>query len=92
VTCGRAPTPAHVCVACGGEFSIALLGNGDVDLGYVELLPAASWGRVPGTRGLVSAANVLKQVGTQSHGSKEHAWNVAVLRRCVLCALLCRWA
>ena len=59
---------SHICVRCGGEFTLGLSTAGEVALDYVYLQPGA-WGVVPGSNplgggpGLASAAAVLKQMG-----------------------------
>ena len=63
----RAPSDAHVCVRCGGEFVIGVIGGGSVYLAYAELMPGP-WGRVAGPSGplpaLQSGADLLTRMGT----------------------------
>ena len=63
----QAPSDAHVCVRCGGEFVIGILGGGSVYLAYAELMPGP-WGRAAGPNGplpaLKSGADLLTRMGT----------------------------
>ena len=68
----------QTCVKCGGEFKLSLLssaagesiggggeGGGGVLLNYVFLQPG-QWGRVPGLPVLLSAANILHEMGIKA--------------------------
>eukprot|EP01048_Picozoa_sp_COSAG05_P004983 COSAG05_NODE_285_length_12188_cov_539.399537_6_plen_98_part_00 len=66
----------QTCVKCGGEFKLSLLssagesigesgGDGGVLLNYVFLQPG-QWGRVPGLPVLLSAANILQEMGIKA--------------------------
>lgn len=61
------PSDAHVCVRCGGEFVIGILGGGSMYLAYAELMPGP-WGRVAGPNGplpaLQSGADLMTRTGT----------------------------
>lgn len=45
IDCGKNAGPAHVCVRCGGEFSIGLAAQGGINIGYASMMPG-SWGVV----------------------------------------------
>lgn len=62
----RAGTP-HVCITCGGEIVIGMNSPGQVNIGYVSLMPGP-WGRVISPSGealpvLKSAGDVLREMG-----------------------------
>jgi hypothetical protein len=59
---------SHICVQCGGEFTIGLSAAGEASIDYVYMQPGP-WGVVPGSNplgggpGLASAATVLTTMG-----------------------------
>ena len=67
IDCGGQPSPAHVCVRCGGEFRVGISSKGNFKVGYVELMPGA-WGLLASKRGapipvLKSAGDALVSMG-----------------------------
>ena len=67
VDCGSAATPAHVCVKCGGELHVGVVGVGSAELGFVSLSPGP-WGLLAAADGtplpvLQSGADVLTRMG-----------------------------
>jgi len=67
VTCNWQPgtdddEAAHVCVRCGGQFTVGLAGPGRVTLTRAFLQPG-SWARVGGLPLLQSGVNALKSMG-----------------------------
>ena len=76
VSCGTLNGPSfatakirsHICVQCGGEFTIGLSAAGEASIDYIYLQPG-SWGVVPGSNplgggpGLASAGAILTTMG-----------------------------
>lgn len=65
IDCGtNFPTFAHICVRCGGEFAIGVVGSAGmtVHVGYVLLQPGA-WGRFGNLPVLQSAVDTLQAMG-----------------------------
>ena len=44
---GMSDRSAHICVRCGGKFSITLASGGPINVGFASLMPGA-WGRYEG--------------------------------------------
>lgn len=65
ITCGNMPSPAHVCVRCGGEFAVFVANLGTVNVGYVFLQPGA-WGRFAGLPVQASVASTLQAMGIRA--------------------------
>ena len=54
---------AHVCVRCGGQFTLALQSPGEVNLDYVYMSPG-EWGRYKGLPVLAEGVKWLQGMGT----------------------------
>jgi hypothetical protein len=76
------PTSAHVCVRCGGEFVIGIVGTSvPTSVGWVELHPG-DWGRFAGLPVLASAVEnaramgitAVRQGGTVSQAIRWKDW------------------
>lgn len=74
VDCGVLPSPAHVCVRCGGEFVVGVVipeGQSPATAALsayfgLTMLQPGTWGRVPGVAALASAAATLQAMGVRS--------------------------
>jgi len=68
VHCTSNPGTAHVCIKCGGQFTVALVSDGGeavVNIDYVVLQPAA-WGRFKGLNARKDVADTLKKMGIKA--------------------------
>ena len=61
VDCGAlSGNPGSVCVRCGAEFVVGLARAGTVNVGFVDLYPALTWGSVgPASQAMVDAARAM---------------------------------
>lgn len=74
VDCGVLPSPAHVCVRCGGEFVVGVVipeGQTAATAALsayfgLTMLQPGTWGRVPGVPALASAAATLQAMGVRA--------------------------
>jgi hypothetical protein len=83
IDCGPLPlpSPAHVCVRCGGEFYIGIEGatvGASINIGFAYLQPG-SWGRYKDLPVLASAVEALQAMGVTlirqgGSFSQEIAW------------------
>jgi alpha-N-arabinofuranosidase len=61
---GMSDTSAHVCVACGGQFTIRNAGDTTVSVGYASLT-AGAWGRYRNTTARASSVEALEKMGVR---------------------------
>ena len=65
VHCTSNPGTAHVCIKCGGQFTVALVSNGkeaQANIDYVVLQPG-EWGRFKGLNARKDVADTLATMG-----------------------------
>lgn len=62
VHCTTGGSPAHICVKCGGQITVALVGPGEANIAYVVLQPG-SWGRFKGLNARKDVADTMMQMG-----------------------------
>ena len=60
---------AHICIRCGGKFSITLASGGPINVGFASLMPGA-WGRYQGLPVRLDAALLLKKMGIRLQHSR----------------------
>ena len=62
---GMSDRSAHICVRCGGKFSITLASGGPINVGFASLMPGA-WGRYKGLPVRLDAALLLQKMGIRA--------------------------